>query len=120
MKRILTTLLLIGTIAAGGTACASSQGSYAIASDKEIDFSQNYEKTQDSVTGVSIGRIIILFPAGDLRDSVRLKEAIVNAMENSQADLLKNVKVTSSYFYIPFIYGESKYEVEGEAWTQVK
>ena len=49
----------------------------------------------------------------------RLKEeAIDDALQKVDGDLMTNVVMNYSYYYIPYIYGQGRYVVEGDVWKK--
>lgn len=47
-----------------------------------------------------------------------MKGAVEDAIQKSDAAYLGEVTVTSTFFYIPFIYGNIEYTVEGKAFVE--
>lgn len=97
--------------------CASSSGNFAVLSSQKIDFTKKQVKKEDSLTGTSTKYWIFVFPLGDTRQGTLFDEAVRDATEGGDVDLLKNVTTQYVFWYIPFIFGKSDYTVTGEAWA---
>ncbi|TGM58407.1 hypothetical protein [Leptospira adleri] len=113
MIRILT-LALVAIL----VNCTTFQGSYAVLSHKEVDFSKNYEKIKPTEEGKSGLNIFCVIPVGTLALTARINEAITEALTKSGGDFLKNAEIKTSYYYIPFIYGNEELIVTGEVWKE--
>lgn len=102
-------LLLIPFLLVG---CTTRLGDFTIASTKNIDIENGNFEIQDNVRvqGIHEESIIILFPTGQ----ISLDEAIDNAIEKTPNAIgLSDVTIKHNFWYIPYIYGKSSYEVEG-------
>ncbi len=102
-------LTLLAFILSG---CTNRIGDFTLASSKNIDISSNLHTidTTSRVEGIDKKSIIILFPTG----VPNMKEAMDNAIEKAPgAVALSDVTIKHSVWYIPYIYGESSYAVEG-------
>jgi len=86
-------------------------GSFSVLSTKNVNINdQKFELVRRRVKGISKRPIIIIIPMG----SPIISEAVDNALNNGQGDILTNVTLTVNSFYIPYIYGESSYEIVGD------
>lgn len=93
------------------TACSQRLLDFTILSTKNIDVeTHQIIKGKERITGIDKTRILIFIPTG----SPDIKEAIDNAIENvpNCVGIIDGV-VYSKFWYIPYIYGEVWYEVEG-------
>jgi len=107
---------LLGTLIASGallvTGCTSRFVDYTIISTKNIDLSKaaTFQRGANRTEGIDTAHIIIFIPTGN----PNLKEAIDRAIEAvpGAVALLDGV-VTSSFYFIPLIYGEANFAVEG-------
>jgi len=61
--------------------------------------------------GEDVARIIIIIPT---KSQPNLKEAIDQAIESRNGDMLLNAKVYMRNWYIPYIYGENGFTVKGD------
>lgn len=109
MKKVLLAALATTMIAG----CVQRVGDFTVASTKNIDIGTGIH-TVDSNTRVD-GRdtvhIVFVFPTKMWPD---MKEAMDNAIEKSpEAVGLSNVTIKHGSWYIPLIYGQEFWEVEG-------
>ncbi len=101
------------TLALG--ACVSRSDFTAI-SGKNVNLSNikiDRSKSKGRVSGSDCIQIIIVIPTGS---PPTLDEALDRALEPKRANLLLDAVVEFSSFYIPYIYGESCWKVEGDAY----
>lgn len=76
----------------------------------ELFDTANYEKLPDRVEGEDLSHIITFIPMG----SPYINEAIDNAIEQTPGCVgLVDAVVYFKWFYIPLIYGQFRYVVEG-------
>lgn len=105
-------LILIGAFSFMFFGCATRVMDFTIVSSKNVDFSKfpTYERGRDRVEGKDTKPIIFIIPLGNPDG----KEAIDRAIETTPgAVALVDGVLTYKYFYIPYIYGEYTYLVEG-------
>ncbi|WP_019025853.1 hypothetical protein [Colwellia piezophila] len=106
------TLLAISTLALLTTGCSSRLADLTIVSTKNVSEQQLIDsKTQVKRSiGEDIMHIIVFIPTG----VANMEEAMDNAIESVPCGIaLKDATITHKSFYIPYIYGQSGYEVEG-------
>ncbi|MEP4531835.1 MAG: hypothetical protein ABJ004_02035 [Cyclobacteriaceae bacterium] len=105
-------LIAILSIAILVSACSQRVMDFTIVSTKNVELSKfsQYERGTQRVNGEDKRPIIIIIPTG----LPSAKEAIDMAIESvpGAVALLDGV-VDYSWFYIPYIYGEYVYKVEG-------
>ena len=71
----------------------------------------------ERVTGKDVKHTVLIFPTG----RSNMKEAMDNAIEKAPAAVgLSNVTVKIIDWYIPLIYGQRYYEIEGNPIYEVK
>ena len=96
MKRIgkfgAALLLLVLT-----TACTTNVGSFAMISNKNLDLSKKYEKTNDVIVGKQTLHIIVVFPTGNPDFYTLLVEAVTNAVETNGIDYLR-MRIFKTHF----------------------
>jgi len=118
MKRIgkfgAALLLLVLT-----TACTTNVGSFAMISNKNLDLSKKYEKTNDVIVGKQTLHIIVVFPTGNPDFYTLLVEAVTNAVETNGIDYLKDADIQNTFWYIPLVFGKMETTVKGEGWKAV-
>lgn len=104
----LQVILLVGGCAWQGdfTALASKNIN---ADDLRIDRS----KSKGRVTGEDCQQVVILFPTSG---PPSIEEAADNAVESVNAQLLTDVRVEYSSFYFPLVFGQTCWQVEGDAY----
>ena len=110
MKKIivmtLITLMFVG--------CSQRLGDFTIASTRNVDIGANYVRVERNVEGRSMRPIIIVIPLG----YPNLEEAIDDAMGKVDGELMTNVVINYKWFYIPYIYGQYVYSVQGDVWKK--
>lgn len=99
--------------------CRSLSFNFAVASTKHVDFSKNYEKIKDQAVGSHSISIFFVFPSASLSITESINKSLEKALQDSDSDFLKNVEIYDEFYYIPFIYGQIKVVVVGEAWKEV-
>ncbi len=111
MKKTVILLLFAVIILAG---CTTRMVDFTIISTKNVDLSRaaEFESGKSRITGEDMAHIIVFIPTGQ----INIKEAIDNALESvpGAVALLDGV-ISSKFFYIPYIYGQQSYIVEGTA-----
>lgn len=92
--------------------CTTRLVDFTVISSKNVDLSRGaeFKRHNSRVTGEDLARVIIFIPTG----TPNAKEALDRAIESvpGAVALLDGV-LTYEWFYIPYIYGESKYIIEG-------
>ncbi len=114
MNRILLILAVVFL-----TGCSHRIGDFTVASTKNIDIKKttHYVDYNDRLTDRDTKHIIIFIPTGQ----PNMKEAMDNAIEQRNGAVgLSNVTVKSGGWYIPYIYGQSYFEVEGNPIYEAK
>ena len=115
MQRVGKTLLAVSLLCAClfSSGCSTVLGDFTLLTSKNVnlnDFStEEAEKSAEMVYGEDCGHIICIFPTG----VPNLKEAVDRALESKDAYMLTNARLKYTFFYIPYIYGQMKYEVKG-------
>lgn len=97
--------------------CSQRIGDFTVISTKNMELGQKYVRTTldgTKAVGIDAKPIIVIIPLGQ----PNVKEAVDKALEKNGADVLTDVVVYYDTFYIPYIYGETKYRVEGTAWKR--
>ena len=104
--------ILVVTMAILLAGCSQRIMDFTIVSSKNVDLSQisDFERGHSRVEGVDKKQIIFFIPTG----VPNAKEAIDRAIESVPgAVALVDGVVTHYFWWIPYIYGESYYVVEG-------
>jgi len=95
------------------TSCVSRLGAFTVISTKNIDWSRaaEYQRSNKRVEGDDICHIIIFVPT---KMNITIEDAVDEALEKVPgAVALVDAVLRSRMFYIPFIYGQEGYVVEG-------
>jgi len=111
MKNIVIASIFVMLVAVT-SGCTHRITDFTVISSKNVDLSEigKYQRGSDRVIGEDIAHIIIFIPTG----IPNLKEAIDRAIEVVPgAVALVDGVVYRTDFYIPFLYGQAKYLVEG-------
>lgn len=112
-------LLVVALCAFMATGCSTHVGDFTVASTKNIDVRTGVHRIDDSVRvrDRDVAHIVIFFPTG----LPNMKEAMDNAIEQKPGAVgLSNVTVKRGGFYIPFIYGQDYFEIEGNPIYEVR
>lgn len=110
MKKFMFVLLLFAV------GCSSQYGQLTVASTKSIDIqNKKLQKVKSDVTGTHSYPIIVLFPMGQ----PTIQGAIDDALKQGDGDLMMNATIVLKQWYIPYIYGETKFEVKGDIYKIV-
>lgn len=110
MKKTLLAVTLATSVLTTG--CSNRMADLTVVSTKNVSEQQLIDsKTQTKRTiGEDKVHIIVFIPTG----VANMEEAMDNAIENVPCGIaLKDATITHKSFYIPYIYGQSGYEVEG-------
>lgn len=102
---LLITLLLLSN-------CSNRLIDFTIISSKNVDLSRfsDLERGKDRISGKDSKHIVIFIPIG----TPNAKQAVDNAIESTPgAVALVDGVLTAHWWYIPYIYGQQSYIVEG-------
>lgn len=105
----LTILILLSTFSTG---CTTRLIDFTVISSKNIDWSHSNEfrRATKRAEGIDLVHIIILIPTG----VPNMKEAVDRAIESVPgAVALVDGVLSSRVWYIPYVYGQESYIVEG-------
>ena len=105
---------LIFTVIFMISACSFNHGDFTVLSNKIIDMSDfDLESAQQikNVEGKDISHIIFVFPTG----VPKISGALNDAFSKTDTDILTNVNLSLTNWYIPYIYGQSVWKVKGDA-----
>ena len=110
---LLRAVAILGILALSG--CASRSDFTAISS-KNVNLSNasiDPNSTKGRTSGENCQHIVIIIPTSG---PATLDEALDQALEAKNANLLLDAVVNWNYFYIPYIYGQECWNVEGDAY----
>lgn len=106
---------VIALLALSVGACATRSDFTAI-SGKNVNLSDvriDRSKSKGRVEGADCMKIIVIFPTSG---PPNLEEALDRAVEGVRANVLLDAVVEYSYWYIPYIYGETCWKAQGDAY----
>lgn len=105
-------ILLIGLLLIFN-GCSTRYGMLTIATTKNVNINmQEFEKVADGVTGNSTKHIIIIIPTGN----PTIEDALEDALKKTKGDLMQNVVIYYKWWYIPYVFGEFKFEIKGDVY----
>ena len=110
MNKVLLAATIITSVLITG--CSNRVGDLTVLSTKSASNIQlaDAKITRERAKGEDSKSIIIIIPTGN----PSFKEAIDQAIESVPCGIaLKDAEINTSWFYIPYIYGENTIEVEG-------
>ncbi len=103
------------------SACTTDLGHFTVISKDLVNLDyldiQKQPKIKN-VVGNSTGYIITLFPSGMMNPNP--EDAMKDAFKRVDGDLFINAQITSSLFYIPYIFGRINVSVQGDVIKTVK
>ena len=112
MKNFLQVILMVFFF----VGCTQRIGDFTAISTKNIDLDANYVMVERSVKGKDMKPIIIVINLG----YPNLEEAIDDALNKVEGGvMMTDATLKYRWFYIPYIYGEFAYEVQGDVWKKV-
>jgi len=109
--KVIKFIAALGIVAALSS-CTTRLMDFTIISTKNVDLSRagSFKRNSTRVTGEDKKRIIVIIPTG----VPSAKEAVDRAIESVPGGVaLVDGVLTQEFFYIPYIYGEQKFVVEG-------
>lgn len=94
--------------------CSVRHGDFTVLSDKLVrtsDFDLSKADRVKGVTGQDVAHIIIFIPT---KAQVTLKDALDDALRKGNGDVMTDAVITFWSWYIPYIYGQTGWEVTGD------
>lgn len=110
MKQVITFIAICVSISFIG--CTHRIGDFTVASTKNMDIKRSVHTVDSSVrkVGRDTKHIIFFIPTG----VPNMKEAMDEAIEQTPGAIaLSDVTVKQGFWWIPYIYGQQYFEVEG-------
>ena len=104
-------VLFVSALLTGG--CMIHHGDFTVATTKLVRLNEvELDKATrvKNVEGDDTAHIIIFIPTGN----PNLKTAMDNALEKGGGDVMTDVRIDNSFFYIPYIYGQVSWTVKGD------
>ena len=97
------------------TGCSTNIAKLSIVSSiPDLDLKDSSYVDIGTVVGEDKSIIIIFIPTG----ITKVDRAITNTLINNKIEFLTDVSIDNTSFWIPYIYGESKYTVTGVGWRK--
>ena len=96
------------------SSCVVRHGDFTVLANKLID-TQNFDLSDTNrhkVVGEDVQHIIVFIPTSG---PPTLEGALDNAFDQSDGDVLTDAVIKSWGFYIPYLYGQAGWKVEGIA-----
>lgn len=118
MLKLIFSALAIA-LALSMAACATRSDFTAI-SGKNVNLSNikvDRKLAKGNTSGEDCQHIIFFIPTGG---PATLDEALDSALEAKQSNLMLDAVVKHNWFYIPYIYGQNCWQVEGVAYDTFK
>ena len=97
------------------SACKVSHGNFTVLSNRLVNthsFHVNTDKKMNNVIGEDVAHIIVLVPT---KANPNLNDALNDVFRNTDADLMTDVEITSWNWFIPYVYGQIGWRVQGDA-----
>lgn len=96
------------------SACTVNHGDFTVLSNKIVntkDFNMGETPRLRNVEGKDVAHMIVIFPTG----TPKLSEALNDAFEKTDTDIMTDVTVKHWFWWIPYIYGNTGWQVTGDA-----
>jgi hypothetical protein len=95
------------------SACTSEIQTFTAISTHSVDYDSPIVSGDviKKVRATDLDHIIFFIPTG----TPTLQSAVDNALKENDADIMLNVKTYRKMWWIPYIYGQNRYVVEGDA-----
>lgn len=93
--------------------CSNNIANFSMVSTTSTNFDNEYESI-GQIEGEDIAHIIIILPTG----KIRIDRAVDNTLLTNGADYITDTVIEFENFYLPYVYGYSKYKVKGEGWRR--
>ena len=96
------------------TGCSVRHGDFTVVSSKLVRLSEFELEKANRVRGIEgrdVMHIIILFPCGG---QPTIDGALDDALEKGGGDVMTDAVITSWSWFIPYIYGQAGWSIEGD------
>lgn len=111
MKNLSITFLLLLTL----NGCTMKLGHFNTITTKEVDFSKKHTKSSKKYVGKDVVNMYVIFPTKWHPD---IDVAVSDVLERADAVYMTDTTIAYKFWFIPYIYGEFWYEVEGYVWRK--
>ncbi len=95
--------------------CVVSHGNFTVLSNKIIDtksFHVDTNKKMKNATGKDVAHIVFVVPT---KANPNLNDALNDVFRNTDSDLMTDVEIKEWFWYVPYIYGQYGWSVQGDA-----
>lgn len=96
------------------SACTTDHGTFTVMSNKIVnvkDFELDKTDITKKVKGSDTSHIIVFFPT---KSNPNISGALKDAFDQADGDVMTDVNVYTKFWYIPYIYGQSSWNVDGD------
>ena len=108
MKKLICNFGILAITISG---CSAQVGNLSVAATRNIDFSHKKRfLVKANAEGSDMKSLIFMFPTGQSQ----IDKAISNAISSAGGDYMENVKITNTFWWIPYIYGRTGYKASGD------
>ncbi len=110
MRNLFLVFVAVGLL----SGCSVYHGDFTVASNKLINtskFSLDGAPVVKNVEGKDVSHTICIIPT---KMSVTIEQAMDNALEKGNGDVMTDVSIRYWSWYIPYIYGQTGYSVKGD------
>lgn len=111
----LSLFVLTGITLLSSVSCTTRIADFTVVSTKNMDLNHSkgyYTSLNDRISGIDKNHILICVPTNP---QLSWKEAVDKAIESRNSCVgLSNATIEMGTFYIPLLYGETWYKVEGD------
>ncbi len=95
--------------------CSVSHGNFTVMSNKLFDtdnLNVSNKTRQKNVVGKDVSHIIFFVPT---KSNPNLNDALNDAFRRTDTDVMTDVEVTAWGWWIPYLYGQFGWTIEGDA-----
>jgi predicted small secreted protein len=112
MKSVIVALICLSSLIL--SSCVTRHGDFSVLSNKIVrlsEFELDKADRTKNVVGKDVMHIICFIPT---KGNISLEEALDNALEKGDGDVMTDAVIKSYGFYIPYIYGQMGWVVKGD------
>ncbi len=104
---------LVGLLSIAISGCSTQMGNLTLAATKNLEVAgKKRVLVKSDVKGSDMKSMIVIFPTGQSQ----VDKAISNAVNSAGGDYMENVKITNTFWWIPYVYGRMGFEVYGDVY----
>ena len=113
MKKLLTMFLLLFTL----NGCSVKLGHFSTITTKKVDFSKKHIRSSKKYIGKDVTKMYVIFPT---RWHPDIDKAVSNVLKSTDTSYMTDATIRYKFWFIPYIYGQFWYEVEGYVWHEIE